>query len=177
MKTRKFFSLNNILPLLVAVGLLITIPWSVESIADSGNPLAYAPVAIILFFFIFNMAVRRKLSYKEYFTSPSNILTSKSRVDRTYDIPVDLMYEKLKEVIDDSSFNLTDFNAQKHEILATSKISFWSWGENLYLSMVPDGQQTKVTFISATFFQVYAWGKNDRNLDSVVEEIEDSLTI
>lgn len=177
MKTGKLFSLKNIVTLFLVVGFLIYIPWWTDYMMESENPLTFIPLGIILIFFVLNMAVRRKLNYKGYFTSPSNILTSKSMVERTYDIPVDLMYEKLKEVIDDSSFNLTDFNAQRHEILATSNISFWSWGENLYLSMVPDVEQTKVTFISATFFQVYAWGKNDRNLDKVVEEIEDSLTI
>lgn len=134
------------------------------------------PLAILAIF-IFNILIRKSLSFKSYFTSPLNILTSKTRSEVSFSISRELMFDKIIEVINDSKFKLTKADRHNYEILATSRISWLSWGENIYISFEDKGDETIMRFCSATLFQIYSWGKNKRNYDNLLKEIEDSLTV
>ena len=52
-----------------------------------------------------------------------------------------------------------------------------SWGENLYIDFETKGNETIMHFCSTTFFQMYDWGKNEKNYTVLLNEIESSLTI
>ena len=49
----------------------------------------------ILSFFMFNLLIRRSLTFKNYFISPINVLTSKMRSEVSMSIPKDLMFDKM----------------------------------------------------------------------------------
>jgi hypothetical protein len=87
------------------------------------------------------------------------------------------MFEKVMEVVNDSKFKLVDTDNEKLEILAISSISFLSWGENLYISFETRGDETVMKFCSSTLFQIYSWGKNEKNISDLLNEIESSFTI
>jgi len=74
------------------------------------------------------------------------------------------MYEKITEIIDNSKFKLVDTNNEKLEILAISSITFKSWGENLYISLEANGNNTLMKFCSTTLFQIYSWVKMKRTI-------------
>lgn len=131
------------------------------------------PISLI----VFNFSVRKLLSFKSYFISRYNILTTKAKSEETFDLPKELLFEKVKEVIINSKFELIDTDKDKFEILATSKASFKSWGENLYIDFESKGDETVMKFCSVTVFQIYAWGKNQKNYTSLLNEIENSLII
>lgn len=67
----------------------------------SDNPIVIAFYVLGLGFFIFNLIVRKSLAFKNYFTSPLNLFTTKARYQKSYDIPKDLMFEKTIEVLRD----------------------------------------------------------------------------
>ena len=104
-------------------------------------------------------------------------MTAKTRSEILFTIPRELMFDKIIEVIKDSNFNLINANRDKYEILATTRISWLSWGENLYISFEDKENETIMKFCSATLFQIYSWGKNERNYDNLLKEIEDSLIV
>lgn len=131
----------------------------------------------MIVFFVFNLIIRKSLLYKNYFTSPYNLLTTKARFEKTFDIPKELMFEKMIEVIDNSKFKLVDTDKNTFEILAISTITFKSWGENLYINFETIENQTILKFCSSTLFQLYSWGKNEENYNALLNEIESSLTI
>lgn len=141
------------------------------------NPIMIVFLFLILGFFIFNLIIRKSLSFKNYFTSPYNLITTKVRYQKSYDIPKDLMFEKIIEVINNSNFKLVETNKDKLEILAISSLSFKSWGENLYISFETNGNKTIMKFCSITLFQMYSWGKNEKNYDDLLNNIESSLII
>ncbi len=87
---------------------------------------------LIVGFFIFNLIIRKSLSFKNYFTSQYNLFTTKIRAEKAYDIPKELMFEKIIEVINNSDLKLVEVDKDKFEILAISTITFKSWGENIY---------------------------------------------
>jgi len=141
------------------------------------NPIMIVFLFLILGFFIFNLIIRKSLSFKNYFTSPYNLITTKVRYQKSYDIPKDLMFEKIIEVINNSNFKLVETNKEKLEILAISSLTFKSWGENLYISFETNGNKTIMKFCSTTLFQMYSWGKNEKNYDDLINNIESSLII
>lgn len=131
----------------------------------------------LLGFFVMNVIIRRSLIYKRYFTSRSNPFTNKYRYQQSFDISKELMFEKMEEILRDSKLKLVDSDKEKLELLALSPISFASWGENLYVSFEENNQGTLMELCSTTFFQMYDWGRNKRNCDHLVTEIEDSFTV
>ena len=81
------------------------------------------------------------------------------------------------EVITDAGFKIIKTNENTGDIFAISSITWTSWGENIYISLTETGDKTIVNFCSACIFQVYSWGKNERNYDKLLQEFENSLTI
>ncbi|WP_027420890.1 hypothetical protein [Crocinitomix catalasitica] len=140
-------------------------------------PIKFIVLFLFIGFFIVNILIRKSLIFKKYFTSQYNFLTSKIESKHTYDIPIDLMFEKAIEVISNSQFKLVDTNKETMEVLAISKISFKSWGENIYLRFEPNGDKSIMYFCSTTLFQSYSWGKNESNNSVLFNEIEASLTV
>ena len=141
------------------------------------NPIMMTFLFLIVGFFIFNLIIRKSLSFKSYFTSRYNLFTTKVRSEKSYDIPKELMFEKIIEVINHSDFKLVETDENKFEILAISKITFKSWGENLYINFETKGNETIMKFCSSTLFQMYSWGKNEKNYDDLLNEIESSLIV
>lgn len=146
-------------------------------ILEPENPGLMISIFLIPGFFIINLIIRKSLSFKKYFTSPINLLTSKFYSERTFDISKALMFEKIIEVINNSKFKLIEADKQKFEILAITTISFKSWGENLYIRFDTIGNETILKFCSVTLFQIFSWGKNEKNYDDLLNEIESSLTV
>lgn len=148
-------------------------------LVNNGGFNVVALVAIlILAVFIFNFIVRQKLSFKRYFTSKHNLFSTKVYSEHSYGgVPKEIMYEKMLEVFSNSRFRLVDSNREKLEILAIAKTSLLSWGENLYISFETREDETIMKLFSVTVFQMYAWGKNEKNLDNLLVELDDSLII
>lgn len=143
----------------------------------TNNPIMMTVLFLIVGFFIFNLVIRKSLSFKNYFISPYNLFTAKVHYQKTYGIPRGLMFEKIIEVINNSGFKLVETNKEKLEILAISTITFKSWGENLYISFETNGNETVMKFCSTTLFQIYSWGKNEKNYDELLNDIENSLIV
>lgn len=159
------------------LAIMVLIPVYSGYVLEPGNPGLMISIFVILGFFVLNLIIRKSLSFKRYFISPFNALTSKVHLEKAFDISKALMFEKIVEVIDRSKFELTEVDKDKFEILATSKISWLSWGENIYISFETRGNETIMKFCSVTLFQIYSWGKNEKNWEQLLGEIENSLTI
>jgi len=136
----------------------------------------FVPVLIICLF-AFNFFVRNSIKYKNYFTSEYNIFTNKSRIEKVYDVPTSLMFDKLKEVIVDSEFDLIAADEQRMTLLSRAQISWKTFSENLYIDLIPSGSRTLVKCCSTTLFGMYDWGKNEDNCSALLEEIETSLVV
>lgn len=132
---------------------------------------------IILSLAIFNLINRNSPSFQPYFTSKYNLFTSKFKFEKVYDIPIDLMFEKIIEVMNNSKFRLIRTDHKSFEIMANTKITFKSWGENIYINFEEMNGNTRMKFCSATLFQIYSWGKNEENYNKLLIEIENSLIV
>lgn len=161
----------------IAFFLIIVIPIFLGFYLEPKSPILLMSLFLILGFFIFNLIIRKSLSFKRYFTSPYNFLTSKIYFEKSFDIPKELMFEKLIEVLKGSNFKLTETDKQRFQILAITSISLKSWGENLYISIESFQNKTIMKFSSVTLFQIYDWGKNEKNYYDLLQQIESSLIV
>lgn len=157
--------------LLILISILLTVYMKPD------NPYIIMLAFLILGFFIFNFTIRRSLSSKNYFTSKYNFFATKVWHQKAYDIPVDLMFEKVIDVINNSKLKLVETDNEKLEILAITSMTLISWGENIYISFETSGNETVMKFCSTTLFQIYSWGKNEKNYNILISEIDNSLII
>jgi hypothetical protein len=127
--------------------------------------------------FIFSSIVRKKTSFKNFFTSKYNLLTTKFRKTQEFDFPKDLLFEKFVEVLESTGFKITETNKETGDLFAISSVSFSSWGENIYITLEEQNDHTTMNFCSTTFFQIYSWGKNERNYERMFNQFEESLII
>lgn len=141
------------------------------------GPIVLIIAFTIVLIFIFNLTIRKSLRHKKYFTSRYNLFTTKIHIEKRFDLSKDLMFEKIIEVINDSTFKLVETDKNSLEILAISTISFSSWGENLYIIFESNENEVVMKFCSVTLFQMYSWGKNEKNYEYLLNEIEHSLTV
>jgi hypothetical protein len=134
-------------------------------------------IYILLPFFVFNMIARKSLLFKPYFTSKYNFMLECQKENFRYDLSKDLMFAKLIELVNDSSLKLAQHNEENGQILATTSLSFKSWGENIYFTLVQKDTYTEVTIEMTTISQVSSWGKNRANYKTILNQFEESLTI
>jgi hypothetical protein len=145
--------------------------------SDMLSPGFLSFILISPILFVFNFAVRKKLSYKSYFISKYNFLTSKYNATITSELSKELMYDKMIEVIKDSPFKLVQAEDKTLEILGTKGITWSSWGENIYIDFTEEDGKTSMNFISTTVLGIVSWGKNEKNYNRLLSTYEESLTI
>jgi hypothetical protein len=158
--------------------LLVIVFISVVIFFGSKNSVLMTALASVnLVFLSFNLIVRKKISFKPYFLSPYNIFSAKYSKDFEVEIPADLAFDKIVEVIGESGFKLVTADRERMQILAIASMGMQSWGENIYFGLEEVGDKTIVKFNSAALFQIYTWGKNEKNYSVFFAQLEDSFTI
>lgn len=132
------------------------------------------PIGILLL----NLVLRKSLKYKAWFLKFLRPLLDVKKTSFHSHISSDLLFEKLKEVIQDSKFKLYDENTKEHEFLCGTPINVMTWGENMYIKLTPsDDDSTSIEFISTTIFGNNSWRKNESNFKTFFNEFENALTI
>jgi hypothetical protein len=126
---------------------------------------------------VFSIIIRNSERFESYFTSKYNIFTAKTRYQQEFDFSKDILFDKLIEVMTEAGFKIRRTDKVTGHIFATAPISWFSWGENIYINLKEENSKTTLDFCSACLFQIYSWGKNERNYDRFLGEFEKSLTI
>ena len=127
--------------------------------------------------FVLSMLFRTSLTFKPWYTSKYNFLTSKTHYQNEFDLPKDILLDKMKEVLTEAGFKVRNVDRAKGSLFATTPMTFYSWGENIYLDMKEANGVTTVHFLSVCVFGIVSWGKNEKNHDRMLETFENSLTI
>ncbi|WP_010182930.1 hypothetical protein [Aquimarina agarilytica] len=168
--------MKNFKHIFVAVLFIIILSWRSYYFTFDDTVMISTNILIIVFF-LFNLLIRKKLLFKNYLINQYNPLTAKINREYIFDILKGLMFEKIIDVINNSDFNLVEVNKEKFEILATTKFTFKSWGENLYINFEDIENESLMTVNSVTLFQIYSSGKNESNHHYLLNEIENSLIV
>jgi hypothetical protein len=169
MKTRDFIIAGAFF---LGVGYLLTIIQF-----DSDEPSFYVFVIIMVGIFVFNFLARKSYSLKPYFTSKFNVLTSKYNSVVSGELPKDLMFQKMFEVLRNQGLKVVFESEQNLQIIATKGISWKSWGENIYIDFTEKDSVTQMNFTFTTVMGIFSWGANEKNYSSLLFNFEESLTI
>ena len=161
----------------LVVLLILTLSTLIIIYGDNTRVILWVFSLIIIVFGILNSSFRKSLKYKNYFAHPLNFLTTKYRREKSYDLPKELMFEKVIEVIKTSKFKLIEADSNALEILALSDFSYKSWGENIYIQFEDDEYGALLKFCSVTVLQLYSWGKNEDNFTALLDDIDRSFII
>jgi len=164
----------------ITLSFLIVIGFYFGNFISKDNNISYLVGVCVVFsaLFIFNLIIRSSPRFKNYFISPWNVFSTAYHVVEVYDMPQELLYEKIKEVLIKSSFKTQYTNDAKMELMAISSFCWKSWGENIYIRIRKNEKgETVMDFHSVALMQVYTWGKNEANFKRLNGGIEDSLII
>ena len=126
---------------------------------------------------IVSFANRNNLNWKGFYTSPFNILTAKKSETYNFDINQELLFEKAEEVMKGSGLKVKKIDSTKNIILCTAPITFKSWGENVYITVIGKGEYSSELIYESVAFQVYTWGKNEDNAADFKQQLEESFII
>lgn len=167
-------TLRDIVLLLILIAVGILLATNLKFVSED-----VMKIVVIFGFalFFFNIAVRRILWFRPYYISKFNFLTSKFSYKKMYDLTSDILFLKMIEVLQNSRFKVVKYDEKKGLILAISKMTWTSWGENIYVKLEGSGDITVVKFTSATIFGVYSWGKNKENYNTLLSKFDESLII
>ncbi|WP_276131936.1 hypothetical protein [Polluticoccus soli] len=125
----------------------------------------------------FTLLARRNIRFKAYFTSNYNFFTSKVRHKKEFDLPKYILFDKMAEVLTEAGFNVRYADKSTGTLFATSRMTLYSWGENIYIDLTEVDGLTKLDFCSACIFGFVSYGKNEKNYDRLMNTFEESLTI
>lgn len=132
------------------------------------------PIGIL----IMNLVLRKKLKYKSWFINHFNFLLERKQFVSSSEISSELLFEKLVEVITESEFQLFEMNKENLNILCGTAINFLTWGENIYIQLkIENNNSTSIEIVSTTIFGGMSWKRNTKNYSSFIASFENSLTI
>jgi hypothetical protein len=135
---------------------------------------------LIISIIIFNCLIGRFAWSKPYFMSRYNILSAKIRHQQEFDIPMQLLFEKLMEAIPIMGLEILHRDEKNGKIFASTK-SWKTIGENIYISLTEVNDKTTLDFCSVSIFSL--WGsahseeRNERHYKDLIQEIDKSLVI
>lgn len=167
----------KVLKYILALGVLLG--WSLVAVPYLSDQhfLLIGVTSLFVVLMVTSLVLRHNLGAKNYFTSKWNIFTTLHRQEVTMPIEATLLQQKFEEEIRISKFKLVESNHTTGQILATTKMSFISWGENIYLTFVPHQDSTTIILESVTVFQAIDYEKNVKNIAQLIAQVEHSFTI
>jgi hypothetical protein len=149
-------------------------------------PLFYFIVGLWFFIFFvqkFNLMVRESELFKPYFTSRYNPLTSKIRRVHEIDLPKELLFKKLIEIMPRIGFIIKHSDEKKGTIHAITPITEIVMGEIIYISLTDVNDKSMLEFYSSSIsppglnHRYILRERNERNYKKLLQEYEESLII
>ena len=113
---------------------------------------------------------------KPIVSSKFNFFTTKYEKKLIVNLPPEIAYGKFIEVIKNSNLILKTSDDKTLEIFTYKKVSWFSRGENMYISFEKSGDSSRMNVLSVSF-KVFNEEANHKTLIDLINEFENSLTI
>lgn len=97
-------------------------------------------------------------------------MTAKYEDSQIIKLNKEQLIEKIKTALDTSNMVVKEINVEEGIIRAKAKLNFWSWSENIHVNIADDGN-VRIKSICAFPLQIYAWGKNKRNVNIIFSNL------
>jgi hypothetical protein len=145
--------------------------------ADMHNVIFAVFIVLVVIFQMCSFSGRSKLSWKRFYTSSFNILTTKNTLKLDFEFDQKTLFEKAKEVLITNGYKHLIIDESRKLILVKERISFKSWGENIYVTILGKDNGNSELVYESVAFQIYTWGKNEDNGTKFLANMEESFII
>lgn len=89
--------------------------------------------------------------------------------------PIDTVWEKTLEILPTERIDIKVANKDNYYILGRKKITLWSWGDDINIRLIPNGEnQTIVDFSANVQAQLVDWGHEKRMVTSIFTKIKEA---
>jgi len=92
-----------------------------------------------------------------------------------YNIEYKKVFEEAINALSECKFSVKESDNKTGIIKASTKMSVWSWGENIKILIEKTSVGTKVSVISEAKAQLFDWGKSKRNINNFFEVLNRKL--
>jgi len=99
--------------------------------------------------------------------------TRRSEAENLINAPIDVVWEKTLEILPNERMTLKNVNKDNYFIEAKKHITFWSWGDEISIRLLPRGE--KQTFMQFSAGTVWGWGDfghEGRMVQSIFDRIK-----
>jgi hypothetical protein len=178
MKTQRHIIIAILLGTLILYGYIYKFIISPIGFSNPTGDLIYFGIVIpIIILITVSFLIRKKVWAEPYFTSKYNYFNEKVRYSKEYNIPKELLLEKVIEITEDSKFKIVNIDNKKFKIFSISLLSHNTFGENLYISFSEKEDHTSMNFCCTTIHGYSSWGRNKKHINKLINQIEESLII
>lgn len=162
----------------LVITLFVIIAVVILRLLDEGGMSYFLAIgSVMLGYQVVAFVFRNDLKWKGFYISQYNILTAKTKEALDFEIESETLFEKAKEVLATNGYKDLVIDKSQKLILAKEPISFKSWGENIYVSVVDKGNGNSELIYESVAFQAYTWGKNEDNGSRFLANMEESFII
>jgi len=93
--------------------------------------------------------------------------------ERLIKAPVDVVWEKTLEILSTERVTLREVNKDEYFISAKKHLTFWSWGDDISIRLIPRGEKhTKMNFDAGTIFGWHDFGHEGRMVRNIFDRIK-----
>lgn len=98
-------------------------------------------------------------------------MAAKFEESKKYELSKNKLIQTTKEALEKCNFKIKTINEEEGKIHAKTKLSWWSWTENIDVKIEDDGI---VNIKSECYFplQIFDWGKNKSNVKAFFAEMK-----
>lgn len=144
-------------------------------ISNEDSVSHYLLLALIFTILISSLILRRKLFFKSFVLNDKNFLFAKSEITITLQIQDVFLFDKLLEVVKDSTFYPIDSERNHLQLLVTTNPNFISWNDTMYIEIINRKNQiSEIKLTSASLFG-YRWKTNKKNFYKFYQLLKESL--
>ena len=100
----------------------------------------------------------------------------KSGTEVEFDKPLAEVFDAILRALSECNMKLKASDAESGHIEAVTSMNMMSWGEKIRIDLAePVPGRTKATITSGNRAQLVTWGRNQKNLDKLVERTNAQL--
>jgi len=89
--------------------------------------------------------------------------------------PIDVVWQRTLEILPIERMTLKNVNKENYFIEAKKHITFWSWGDNVSIRLIPKGEeQTIMQFSAGTVWGYGDFGHEGRMIRGIFDRIKNA---
>ena len=101
--------------------------------------------------------------------------TRRPESENMVNAPIDVVWQRTLEILPAERMTLKNVDKENYFIEAKKHITFWSWGDNVSIRLIPKGEkQTIMQFSAGTVWGAGDFGHEGRMIGSIFDKIKNA---